>query len=329
LAVKETRCARSGLGPGRQRLRGRATGNFDLTRDQKSQFAANQVAFESYLKERGTRDVDVLMVYDPDFPIRGRSGAAYAGVDEQLRPAIHFTMRSLGAPKMGYVTQGNLHRKLAIIFDNTLLSAPVIQSQINDNGQITGNFAQEEVDFIVGILKSGSMPVVMQKKPTSENQIGSILGRDTIVKGSYSVLISLGLILVFMVLYYRFAGLVASFALALNLLLTVAIMVLLKASFTLPGLAGLVLTVAMSVDANVLISERMREELERGATLRMAIRNGFDKALSAIIDGNLTTFLTALVLYFIGTDQVKGFGCAHARQRHGHVHGDLLCPRDL
>ena len=111
-----------------------------------------------------------------------------------------------------------------------------------------------------------------------------------------------------MVVYYRFAGLVAVFALALNLLLTVAFMVLFQAPFTLPGLAGLVLTVAMSVDANVLISERMREELARGATLRMAIRNGFDKALSAIIDGNLTTFMTALVLYFIGTDQVAGFG---------------------
>jgi SecD/SecF fusion protein len=282
---------------------------FDLTSQQKRLFISSQSALEAFLKERGTTNIDVLMVFDPDFSIRGDDlSQAYAGHDEGFRPAIHFTMRTEGSIKMGHVTQEYLRRKLAIIFDTKLLSAPVIQSKISDNGQITGSFSQEEVDFIVGILETGSMPVVMQKDPISENQIGAILGMDTIKKGSWSVVIALALVLAFMALYYRAAGLIACFALALNLLLTIGIMVLLQAPLTLPGLAGLVLTVAMSVDANVLISERMREELARGATLRMAIRNGFDKALSAIIDGNLTTFLTALVLYFIGTDQVKGFG---------------------
>lgn len=291
-------------------LRDASTGTIlDLSAQQKQLFAQSQSALEAYMNERGIRNLDVLMVYDSLFSIRGDDlSLAYAGIDEAFRPAIHFTMRTDGSIKMGQVTQENLRRKLAIIFDNRLLSAPVIQSKITDNGQITGRFTQEEVDFVVGILDTGSMPVVMQKQPISENQIGAILGLDTIKKGGWSVVISLSLVLAFMVFYYHFAGLVASFALALNLLLTVAIMVLLKAPFTLPGLAGLVLTVAMSVDANVLISERMREELAKGATLRMAIRNGFDKALSAIIDGNLTTLLTALVLYFIGTDQVKGFG---------------------
>jgi SecD/SecF fusion protein len=261
------------------------------------------------LPERNIRDVDVLMVYDADFEVRGEDlSYPTAGRDESLRPCILFSTRGDGVYKMGHLTGNNIQRKLAIIFDNVLLSAPVIQSKISDNGQITGNFTQEEVDFMVGILRSGSMPVVMKKHPISENQIGSILGQDTIDQGSRSVVIALGLVLLFMAAYYRFSGLVACFALSLNLLMTVGLMVLLQAPFTLPGLAGLVLTVAMSVDANVLISERMREELQRGAALRMAIRNGFDKALSAIIDGNLTTFLTALVLYFIGTDQVKGFG---------------------
>jgi SecD/SecF fusion protein len=291
-------------------LRDASTGMIlELLPSEKRSFAQNPPAFEAYLKERAIKNLDVLMVFDPDFSIRGDDLAfSYAGYDEAFRPAIHFTMDTDGSIKMGHVTQENLRRKLAIIFDNRLLSAPVIQSKITDQGQITGNFTQEEVDFIVGILDTGSMPVVMQKQPISKNQIGAILGLDTIKKGSWSVVISLSLVLVFMVIYYQYSGLVASFALALNLLMTVGIMVLLKAPFTLPGLAGLVLTVAMSVDANVLISERMREELARGATLRMAIRNGFDKALSAIIDGNLTTLLTALVLYFIGTDQVKGFG---------------------
>jgi SecD/SecF fusion protein len=281
----------------------------DLTPQQKQAFASDQSFLQSFLQQRGTPSLDVLMVYDPDFPIRGDDLAfSYTGHDESFRPAIHFTMTSDGSIKMGHVTQENLKRPLAIIFDTELLSAPTIQSKISDNGQITGNFTQEEVDFVVGILKSGSMPVVMQKNPVSENQIGSILGQDTVQQGSRSILIATGAVFAFMIVYYRTAGLIASFALALNLSLTVAIMVALQAPFTLPGLAGLVLTLAMSVDANVLISERMREELAKGATLRMAIRNGFDKALSAIVDGNLTTFLTALVLYSIGTDQIKGFG---------------------
>lgn len=281
----------------------------ELTPQQKQTFARDQSFLEAFLKQRGTTSLDVLMVYDQDFSIRGEDLAfSYAGHDESFRPAIHFTMTTDGSSKMGHVTQENLQRQLAIIFDNELLSAPSIRSKISDQGQITGNFSQEEVDFVVGILKSGSMPVVMQKNPVSENQIGSILGQDTIKQGSRSVLVATGAVFAFMILYYRLSGVVASFALALNLGLTVAIMVALQAPFTLPGLAGLVLTLAMSVDANVLISERMREELAKGATLRMAIRNGFDKALSAIVDGNLTTFLTALVLYSIGTDQIKGFG---------------------
>lgn len=281
----------------------------ELTPQQKQTFARDQSFLEAFLKQRETTGLDVLMVYDPDFAVRGEDlSFSYAGHDETFRPAIHFTMTTDGSGKMGHVTQENLKRQLAIIFDNELLSAPTIQSRIDSQGQITGNFTQEEVDFIVGILKSGSMPVVMQKEPVSENQIGSILGQDTIKQGSRSVLIAMAVVFVFMMVYYRFSGFVASFALALNLALTVAIMVALQAPFTLPGLAGLVLTLAMSVDANVLISERMREEIAKGATLRMAIRNGFDKALSAIVDGNLTTFLTALVLYSIGTDQIKGFG---------------------
>ncbi|HZN34574.1 MAG TPA: protein translocase subunit SecD [Pirellulaceae bacterium] len=291
----------------------RGTGNgqiLDLTQQERNTYAFNEPLFKAYLAQHGLRDVDVLLKFDADFDVRGDDlSSSAASIDhETFSPCIHFTMTTGGSNKMGFLTQNNLQRKLAIVFDSKLLSAPVIRSKIDTNGQITGRFTQEEVDFIVGILKSGSMPVVMQKQPTSENQIGAILGRDTIEQGSWSVVVALGLILLFMVLYYRVSGAIASFALALNLLLTVAIMVLLQAPFTLPGLAGLVLTVAMSVDANVLISERMREELAKGATLRMAIRNGFDKALSAIIDGNLTTFFTALVLYAIGTDQVRGFG---------------------
>src|SRR5207244_2958823 len=129
----------------------------------------------------------VLMVYDADAPIRGDDLAGVrADHDESLRPSIDFTMSRLAAPRMGYVTRENLHRKLAIIFDTELLSAPVIQSQISDRGQITGNFTQEEVDFIVGILKSGSMPVIIEQKPISENEVGEIHSYHPVVERSES-----------------------------------------------------------------------------------------------------------------------------------------------
>lgn len=281
----------------------------ELTPQQRNLYMGNSDAFQSYLEQRGTREVDVLLVYDAAYDIRGEDLSFVGkGRDDRLRPKINFSTKGEGIFKMGALTQLNIERKLAIVFDNELLSAPVIRSKISESGEITGQFTEEEVDFIVGILRSGSMPVVMQKKPISENQIGSILGRDTIVKGSWSVVLALAFVLVFIGVYYRFAGLVACFALTLNMLLTIGFMIILRAPLTLPGLAGLVLTVGMSIDANVLIFERIREELARGAAFRMALRNGFDRALSAIIDGNVTTFLTALVLYAIGTDQVRGFG---------------------
>ncbi|MDX1946283.1 MAG: protein translocase subunit SecD [Pirellulaceae bacterium] len=273
------------------------------------QIAGNVAALQAYLASRDITEIDALMVYDADNDVRGEDlSFAFASRDESLRPCIKFNMRTFGSQKMGYLTSHNLQRKLAIIFDGKLLSAPVIQSRISDSGQITGQFTQEEVDFVVNILKSGSLPVVLNKEPIKDDPVDSALGRDMKEKGIMSIGIALVVVLGFVLLYYRFSGLVACFALLLNLLLTVAIMFLVSAPFSLAGLAGLVLTVGMSVDANVLIFERMREELARGTGLRMAIRNGFDRAMVTIIDSNLTTLLTAVVLYWIGTDQVKGFG---------------------
>ena len=269
----------------------------------------NVAALQSYLASVGVDEIDALMVYDPDNDIRGEDlQYARSGRDESLRPCIHFGMRAFGSQKMSFLTSHNLQRKLAIIFDGELLSAPTIQGRISDSGQITGQFPQEEVDFIVNILKSGSLPIVLDKEPIQDDPTDSELGRDMQEKGIYSIVVALSVVFVFVLAYYRFSGLVACFALILNMLLTVGIMFLVQAPFSLPGLAGLVLTVGMSVDANVLIFERIREELARGAALRMAIRNGFDRAMVTIIDSNLTTLLTAVVLYWIGTDQVKGFG---------------------
>ncbi|MAV35854.1 MAG: protein translocase subunit SecDF, partial [Planctomycetaceae bacterium] len=232
--------------------------------------------------------------------------------DEQMRPCISFGMNTLGADRMAFLTSDNLptndfHRRLGIVMDKDLESAPRIMSTIRDQGRITGDFTNEEVELIVSILRSGQLQTTLQENPISEDKIGATLGADTIQRGTTAIGLSLSLVLIFIVIYYKFAGVVACLALILNLLLIVSLMILLKAAVTLPGLAGLVLTVGMSVDANVLIFERIREELKKGAALRLAIRNGFSRATTTIVDANVTTLITAIILYAIGTDQVRGF----------------------
>ena len=269
--------------------------------------------FVTYLAGQGIEEIDVLMFQDDGQNVQGKDLGAVSASFENLNPKVDFSTRTAeAARRMGALTGQNLSdeafvRKLGIVLDGALLSAPAIRGRISDNGQITGQFTQEEVDFLVGILRAGSLPAALNKEPVSENQIGSLLGADMIVKSAWALAISLGAIFVFVLVYYNFSGIVASVVLVLNIGMTIALMILLEAPFTLPGLAGLVLTVGMSVDANVLIFERMREEQAKGAALRMAIRNGFDRALVTIVDSNLTTIITAVILYTIGTDQVRGF----------------------
>ena len=242
------------------------------------------------------------------FNVKGEDlKSAIAGHDDVGRPAVHFSMTGPGAAKFGGLTSTNLNRRLGIVMDNELLSAPNIEQTITSNGIIHGRFTEEEVNLLVGVLKAGKLPTALKKDPISDNEVSSLLGSDTVQKGKFAISISVLAVLVFMVVYYRFPGIVACFALALNLVLILAVMILFKAALTLPGLAGLVLTVGMSVDANVLIFERIREELNRGAALRMAIRNGFGRATTTIVDANVTTLITATVLYVIGTDQIRGF----------------------
>jgi len=262
-------------------------------------------------------EIDVLMIVDEDprFHVKGEHlGMVSRDFDETMRPCVRFNMRGQGAGLMGALTGSNLpdeqrdfYQRMAILLDGSVLSAPRIITTISDRGQITGTFTVEEVEFLVGILHAGSLPAAVNEEPISENQIGAVLGEDTIQRGKWAIGISLGAVLVFILFWYRFAGIVACLALATNLLLILALMMSFNAAMTLPGLAGLVLTVGMSVDANVLIFERLREELNRGAALRMAIRNGFSRATTTIVDANLTTLITALVLYAIGTDQIRGF----------------------
>ncbi len=223
--------------------------------------------------------------------------------------AVGFTFNNQGAALLGDLTTKNKGRQMAIVLDDIIQSAPNIETPITGgSGIITGNYTTEEIDRMVNILRSGALPATLKPQPVSENTMGATLGADTIKWGTISVVVAFVAVLLFMLVYYRFAGLVACVALLGNLLLTVALMVLINATFTLPGLAGLVLTLGMAVDANVLIYERLREERERGASLALAIRNGYDRAFPVIIDTHLSSIFTAIVLYVVGNDQLKGFG---------------------
>ncbi|HEV3005205.1 MAG TPA: protein translocase subunit SecD [Pirellulales bacterium] len=267
------------------------------------------------IRENKKGETEVLALMDSQNVTGEYLTSATAGNDENARPCVHFRFNQKGAKLFGRLTSNNLPdpidekraHKLAIILDGKLHSAPFIRSRIDDQGQITGSFTTQEVERLADVLTAGSLPTTLREEPTSSMHTGPTLGEDTIAKGVKSMLVSSVAVVIFMLLYYRFAGFVANLALALNVLLIVAFMILFNAAFTLAGLAGLALTVGMAVDANVLIYERMREELNRGATLRMAIRNGFDRASVTIIDSNVTNLISAIVLWFIGTDQVKGF----------------------
>jgi SecD/SecF fusion protein len=232
-----------------------------------------------------------------------------------LKVAFHFDNE--GASRFYELTTKNkpsgssetsFHRYLAVVLDEKIESAPRLNAVISDSGVIEGNFNKDEVDRLVRVLNAGMLPASLKPAPVSESTIGATLGQDTIDAGTSAVKWSFVAVIIFMIVYYRFAGLVACVALLANLLLTVAFMALVNATFTLPGLAGLVLMLGMAVDANVLIYERLREERDRGAALALAIRNGYDRAFPTIIDTHLTSIFTAIVLYAVGNDQLKGFG---------------------
>jgi len=258
--------------------------------------------------------LELLVITDPFNVTGGDLGRVNPSLDESLNPCVNFTFNSSGAARFGLLTGRNLpnptngqRSQLGILLDDVVQSAPEIRSTITSFGQITGNFKQPEVDFLVEVLNAGSLPAALRSEPISEQRISSQLGDDTIRSARLAMLLATLLVLTFMLAYYRFSGFVADLAVLLNIVLVVAVMISFKAAFTLAGLAGLVLSVGMAVDANVLIYERMREEIDRGAAVRMAIRNGFARAFSTIVDSNLTTLITAVVLFFIGTDQLKGF----------------------
>ncbi len=226
------------------------------------------------------------------------------------RRAIDFVLDDRAGRMFGKITDNNIGRPLCILLDGTAISAPRINSRITTRGQITGGskgFSEDEQRDMVDKLNAGSLPARLVEQPISVKTIGPSIGADNRNKGIKAGIIGLIAVIACMLGYYVLAGSLADVALLMNILFTLAIMAGLRATFTLPGIAGVILTIGMSVDANVLIFERIREEQQRGASLRVAIKNGYEKAFSAIFDSNLTTILTAAILYWVASEEIKGF----------------------
>ena len=220
-------------------------------------------------------------------------------------PAVSFTFNAEGAKKFGQLTGANIGKQLAIVLDNTIQSAPTVQSRITKDGQITGSFSPEEARSLAIVLKAGALPAPV--KVIEKKTIGPTLGEDSIKSGLSASLYALVLILVFMAIYYKAAGVIADIALLLNFVLMIATMSYFSATLTLPGIAGMILSLAMAIDANVLIIERMREEKRLGKPEYEVINLGYDKAWSAIFDSNITTIIVGACLLQFGTGPVKGF----------------------
>jgi preprotein translocase subunit SecD len=238
--------------------------------------------------------------------ITGRDlSGAEPSQDANGRPDVNFTLTRAGASRFAEITQRNIGKQLAIILDNRVQSAPVIENQISDRGQIEGNFTTQQVADLALKLRSGALPASISY--LQEQTVGPSLGADSIRHGVEACIIGFAAILLFMLVYYRGAGVNADVALILNLLILIAALAYFGGVLTLPGIAGVILTVGMGVDSNVLIFERIREELRMGKAAPAAVAGGFDHAFKTIIDTHVTTVAAAAILFTFGTGPVKGF----------------------
>lgn len=233
------------------------------------------------------------------------ASAAYAQ-DQNGQAAVSFRMNTTGAKRFCDVSRENVGKLFAIVLDNVIVSAPVIREAIcGGTGQISGSFSVKEASDLALLLRAGALPAPL--KIIEERTVGPSLGADSVAAGEFAAMIGVVLVLVFMVGTYSLFGVFASMAMALNLILIMGILSALQATLTLPGIAGIVLTIGMSVDANVLIFERIREELRTGRSALSAVEAGFKMAMNTIIDSNLTTLIAAVILYSFGTGPIKGF----------------------
>lgn len=232
----------------------------------------------------------------------------YGGIDPALagQPIVTLKMNDAGKKDWGRVTSANIGKRISIVLDGKIHSAPTIQDKITGgNTQITGMASLEEATALAIVLRAGALPAPV--KVIEERTVGATLGQDSIDAGEFAGLLGLALVLVFMLIYYHMAGAVADIALLLNVVFVMAILTYFKFTLTLPGIAGIILTVGMAVDANVLIFDRIREEIRNNKTVRAAIEEGYGRAFITILDANVTTFFMGVVLFEFGTGPIKGF----------------------
>jgi preprotein translocase subunit SecD len=227
-------------------------------------------------------------------------------IGDSGEPYVSVTFNAIGARVFGELTEQNVNKRLAIVLDGNVHSAPVIRERIpSGQAQISGGFTPEEARDLAIVLRAGALPAPVQI--LEERTVGPSLGADSIRKGVISTLAGALAVVLFMVVYYRLSGLVADLALVLNLLILLACMAAFHATLTLPGIAGIVLTIGMAVDTNILIFERIREEFRLGKSVRAAIEAGFKRAFTTVIDTHVTVVVSAVILYQFGTGPVKGF----------------------
>jgi preprotein translocase subunit SecD len=226
-------------------------------------------------------------------------------LDENNRPAVSFSLNQDGARKFGTFTQNNIGKQLGIVLDNRIQSAPVIQSRIDDEGRITGNFTNQEAQDLSLKLRSGALPANLSY--LEQRIVGPTLGADSVRAGVYASLGGLLAVIVFMLIYYKLSGLNALTSIVVNLMIVLGLMSYLGAAMTLPGIAGFILTIGMGVDSNVLIFERIREELRAGRAVRQSVAAGFDRVFLTILDTHVSSLIAAAFLFNFGTGPIRGF----------------------
>ncbi|MCM8830833.1 MAG: protein translocase subunit SecD [Candidatus Omnitrophica bacterium] len=251
------------------------------------------------------KDVKLLLYNEPSL-VGADLAESYVGFDAMGMPSVKLQLTAEGAKKFAKVTEENVGKLLAIVLDGTVISAPQIKEAImNGQAEITGNFSLDEARILTAVLNSGALPIPLIVE--EERSVGPTLGSDSIRRGINSTILGLIFVVAFMLFYYFLGGVVAFVCLVLDVLFILAILHILKGTLTLPGVAGIILTLGMAVDANVLIYERIREELSEKKQLSLAIKNGFEYSKRAIYDANITTIIAAIFLFYFGTGPIRGF----------------------
>ena len=272
---------------------------FRLVSDDESDFGSEILFFE---EDNTSLRIDKRVVLSGD----NLDNARPSFNNQDNETVVSFTLDRLGAKRFAKVTTNNVGKQLAIILDNKIISAPQIREPIlGGNGQISGDFDLQSASDLALLLRSGSLPAPLNI--IEERTVGPDLGEDSIKAGAISLMIGFMLVIAYMIFKYRFLGIIADTALIVNLILLLGVLTMLEATLTLPGIAGIILTVGMAVDANVLIFERIKEEMKTEKSNIHAFDMGYKRAQSAVLDANITTLISAIILFFLGSGPVKGF----------------------